>query len=335
MKTPASSFLHPNRRQFLASAAASAATLGLPRSAHAAEPALTNRQKILIDTDIGDDIDDAFALALALSSQRELELVGVTTAWGPTGKRARIVSKLLHVAGQGQIPVHAGVKTNDATPDQYPWAADFDDSGKVGSDGPGFILDQLRRAPGEITLVCIGPLTNIGAALDRDDAAFRKVKKVVMMGGSVAYSYHDLGYTPPTGPVPEYNIYSDVAAARKLFASGVPIVMAGLDVTNMLKLDEVKRELLFKDSSPLTEALALLYHQWGQRTPTLFDVMTIGLLLDPTLCRTERLHLQIEDNGLTRVVSGAAPNVQACVDPQVDRFFHLLLGRLLQQRLGA
>lgn len=335
MKMPASSFLHPDRRQFLASAAASAAALGLSRTARAAgEPPLPGRQKILIDTDIGDDIDDAFALALALSSQRELELVGITTAWGPTGKRARIVSKLLHVAGQEQIPVHAGVKTRDATPDQYPWAADFDDTGKVGGDGPGFILDQLGRSPGTITLVCIGPLTNIGAALDRDAAGFRKVKKVVMMGGSVAYSYNDLGYTRPTGPVPEYNIYSDVAAARKLFASGVPIVMAGLDVTNMLKLDEVKRELLFRDPSPLTEALALLYHQWGQRTPTLFDVMTIGLLLDPTLCRTEPLHLQIENNGLTRVVSGAAPNVQVCVDPQVDGFFRLLLGRLLQQRLG-
>lgn len=335
MKTPASSILHPDRRQFLASAAASVAALGLPRSAHAAAPALTNRQKILVDTDIGDDIDDAFALALALSSQRELEIVGITTAWGPTGKRARIVSKLLYVAGQGQIPVHAGVKTNDATPDQYPWAASFDDSGKVGNDGPGFILDQLGRAPGEITLVCIGPLTNIGAAIERDAAGFRKVKKVVMMGGSVAYSYSDLGYTRSTGPVPEYNIYSDVAAARKLFAAGVPIVMAGLDVTNMLKLDEVKRGLLFKDNSPLTEALALLYHQWGQRTPTLFDVMTIGLLLDPGLCRTEPLHLQIENNGLTRVISGAPPNVQAGVDAQVDRFFHLLLGRLLQQRLGA
>lgn len=336
MKTPASSSLHPDRRQFLASAAASAAALGLSRTAHAttAEPPLAERQKIVIDTDIGDDIDDAFALALALSSQRELELVGITTAWGPTGKRARIVSKLLHVAGQEQIPVHAGVQTSDATPDQYPWAADYDDAGKVGSDGPGFLLDQLGRAPGEITLVCIGPLTNIGAAIDRDAAGFRKVKRVVMMGGSVAYSYHDLGYTRPTGPVPEYNIYSDVAAARKLFASGVPIVMAGLDVTNMLKLDEVKRELLFKDSSPLTEALALLYHQWGQRTPTLFDVMTIGLLLDPTLCRTEPLHLHIEDNGLTRVVAGAPPNVQACADARVDGFFHLLLGRLLQQRLG-
>lgn len=327
------SFLSGRRRFLTQIAALSAAGVAATTAGIGALPPDAHRRKILIDTDIGDDIDDAFALALALSSQRELDIVGVTTAWGPTDKRARIVSKLLQVSRQDGIPVYAGIKTNDATPDQYPWAAEFDDRGRVHPGGVEFILEQLRRAPGEITLVCIGPLTNIGAAIERDASAFRNVREVVMMGGSIAYSYRDLGYLPPTGPVPEYNIYTDVKAARRLFGSGVPILMAGLDVTNMLKLDEVKRELLFKDPSPLTEALALLYHQWGQRTPTLFDAMTIALLLDGTLCRAMPLRLVIEDSGLTRVTPGA-PNVHACMSPQVDGFFKLLLGRLLRQRLG-
>lgn len=325
----------PGRRQFLAGLSLLLASLPAAAAFRPTGAApVSGRDKIIIDTDIGDDIDDAFAIALALSSQQQVEIAGITTAWGPTEKRARIASKLLRVTGQQQIPVYAGIPTNNAIPDQFPWAADYDDTGKVHANGVDFILEQLQAHPGEITLVCIGPLTNIGAAIERNAAAFRKVKRVVMMGGSIAFSYNDLGYLKPTGPVPEYNIYTDVAAAQRLFTSGVPITMAGLDVTTMLKLDEVKRELLFKKSSPLTDALALLYHQWGQRTPTLFDVMAMGLVLDPTLCRTAPFHLRVENNGLTRVIPGAATNVEAGVEPHVDRFFHLLIPRLLEQRLG-
>src|SRR4029077_6442492 len=96
-----------------------------------------------------------------------------------------------------------------------------------------FLLEQIRQNPGSIKLVAIGPLTNVGAAIDRDPATFKKVSRVVIMGGSIRKGYDDLGYTADRGPQPEYNIYSDVAAAQKLFTSGVPIFMMPLDSTQL------------------------------------------------------------------------------------------------------
>jgi purine nucleosidase len=101
-------------------------------------------------------------------------------------------------------------------------------------------------------------------------------KRGVLMGGSINRGYGDLGYRPDHGPEPEYNIYSDVAAAQKLFTSGVPIFMMPLDSTQLM-LDEVKRNILFSGGTPITNSLAALYYQWADRnrTPnaTLFDVM--------------------------------------------------------------
>ena len=84
---------------------------------------------------------------------------------------------------------------------------------------------------------------NVGAAIDKDAATFRKLKRVVLMGGSVRRGYGDLGYTAPVPPMPEWNILNDVASAQKLFASGVPLYVMPLDSTQ-LKLDEVKRAFL-------------------------------------------------------------------------------------------
>ncbi len=112
-----------------------------------------------------------------------------------------------------------------------------------------FLLEQIKLNPGEITLIAVGPLTNIGAAIDRDPETFRKLKRVVLMGGSVYRGYGDLGYTPHREPIAEYNIMMDIPAAQKLFQSGVPIFMMPLDSTQ-IKFDEVKRSMLASISTP-------------------------------------------------------------------------------------
>jgi len=149
-----------------------------------------------------------------------------------------------------------------------------------------------------------------------------------LMGGSIHKGYGDLGYAPDRGPEPEYNIYSDVAAAQKLFVSGTPIFMMPLDSTQ-LKLDEEKRALLFRQGTPLTDALALLYHEWGQQTPTLFDVMAVAYVLDPALCPVTPLQVTVENDGNTRVGAGT-PNASACLASDSDQFFRFVLPRLLQ-----
>jgi purine nucleosidase len=101
-----------------------------------------------------------------------------------------------------------------------------------------------------------------------------------------------------------------------------------LDATQ-LKLDEVKRAFLFSQGTPLTDALTLLYHEWGQQTPTLFDVMAVAYVLEPQLCPVQPLHIEIDKDGSTRPTDGA-PNASACLNSDSERFFHFLLPRLMK-----
>lgn len=289
-------------------------------------PASATKTKIVLDTDIGDDVDDAFALGLALQSP-EIEIVGITTAWGDTALRARMTRRMLAENGRAEIPVAEGIVTQSkAKFSQAEWAEKGPTAAKT--DAVEFLLNQIRKHPGEITLVAIGPLTNIGAAIEKDAATFRKVKRVVLMGGSVRRRYDDLGYEPDRGPEPEYNIYSDVAAAQKLFTSGVPIFMMPLDSTQ-LKLDEVKRDILFGKKTVMTGQLAELSREWGGRTPTLFDAMAVAYAIDPKLCPVTKLRIEVEKDGLTREVKGE-PNAFACLDSDPETFFRFAMPRWMK-----
>ncbi len=282
-------------------------------------------EKIIIDTDIGDDVDDAFAVALALRSP-ELQILGITTSFGDTEGRAKIADRLLSEAGRLDIPVAAGASTKTNNPMSQ---RRYGDGGHFarGSHPAAvdFILEDIRRDPGEITLVAIGPLVNVGALIDRDPQTFRKLKRVVIMGGSVDRGYGD-PYAAATPPQAEWNIMNDIPAAQKLFASGVRLYVMPLDSTQ-LKLDEVKREFLFKQGTPLTDALTLLYHQRGQQTPTLFDPMTIAFIDDPKLCPVQSMNIVVDEKGMTRRGTGAA-NAQVCLRSDPEAFFRFYLGRL-------
>lgn len=288
-------------------------------------PGTTKPEKIIIDTDIGDDIDDAFALALAVKSP-ELEILGVTTGFGDTEARARIADRLLGEAGRSDILVAAGVPTaskNPMTQRRYGESGHFAKASHPAA--ADFLLDQIRRYPGQITLIAIGPLMNIGAAIDKDPATFRKLKRVVLMGGSINRGYGD-PYAPPRPPDAEWNIVNGISSAQKLFASGVPIAMMPLDSTQ-LKLDEVKRAFLFSRATSLTDTLTLLYHQWGQQTPTLFDPMTVAYVLKPELCPVQPLHIRVDEKGFTRAEAGE-PNADVCLNSDPEKFFEFYLARV-------
>lgn len=283
-------------------------------------------QKVIIDTDIGDDVDDAFALALAVSSP-ELQVLGVTTTFGDTETRAKIVDRFLGEVGRAEIPVFAGTATTTKNPMSQRKYAEGGTFAKASHAGAvQFLLDEIRKYPGEITLIAIGPLMNVGAAIDRDAATFRKLKRVVLMGGSIRRGYGDLGYTDTVPPMPEWNILNDVTAAQKLFSVGVPLFVMPLDSTQ-LKLDEVKRAFLFSRGTSTTDQLAILYHLWGQETPTLFDAMTVVFVLRPELCPVQRMNIRVDEKGFTREQPGAA-NVQVCLDSNSEDFFRFYLRRL-------
>lgn len=294
-----------------------------------AEPPAAKPQLVLIDTDIGDDIDDAFAVALALRSP-ELHIVGITTAFGDTELRARLVDRYLAAVGRGDIPVAAGVETPHSNVFTQAAYAEREPDHKH-ADGVAFLLDQIRRHPGEITLIAIGPEDNIGAAIQRDPATFRKLRRVVLMGGSI-----DRGYDGSNGerrpPDAEWNIARDPAGFKALLSSGVPVFMMPLDSTQ-IHLEEPERDKLFAFGSPLTDQLALLYHQWKANTdnhsptPTLFDPVTVAYIDHPELCPVTPMHLDVDEKGFTRRGEGA-PNAQACLKSDEKGFLELLESRI-------
>ncbi|HTQ62075.1 MAG TPA: nucleoside hydrolase [Candidatus Solibacter sp.] len=283
-------------------------------------------EKVIIDTDIGDDIDDAFAIALALKSP-ELQILGISTTFGDTEARAKILDRILGEAGRSDIPVLAGTPTHTTNPMSQRRYGDGGHFAKASHlNSVDFILGQIRRYPGQITLIAIGPQMNIGALIDKDRETFLKLKRVVMMGGSIQCGYSEFGACPGPPPSAEWNIINDIPAAQKLFSSGVPLYVMPLDSTQ-LKFDGVKRAYLFRQGTPITDALTLLYHEWGQQTPTLFDPMTIAYILNPKICPVQPMHIRVDDKGFTRPEPGP-PNAQVCLHSDSAAFFHLLIGRL-------
>jgi inosine-uridine nucleoside N-ribohydrolase len=303
------------------------------RQAAIAQDEASGPQKVIFDTDIGDDIDDAFALGLLLSSP-EVQVLGVTTAYGDTDLRARLAERYLRSVGKSDIPVAAGPRTPTKSAfTQARWAKRYPE--RQWPDAIEFTLNEIRKYPGQITLISVSPFSNVGALIDRDPATFRKLKRVVIMGGSIRRGYGDLGYRPAHGPEPEYNILMDVPAAKKLFTSGVPLYVMPLDSTQ-LKLDETRRNVIFSESKPLTDTLALLYHDWTASTqnptPTLFDAMAAAYALRPDLCPTTPMHIVVDDKGFTREEPGPA-NAQVCLNSDPSQFFSFYIHRIVNENL--
>ena len=175
------------------------------------------QQKVIIDTDIGDDIDDAFAVALALRSP-ELKILAITSAWGDTKLRCRLLDRMLHESGHDEITVGNGIEkhhAHEAAFSQARWAERQPEREHVAA--VNLLLEEIRNNPNEITVIEIAPMTNLAAALEKDPVTFRKLKRIVAMGGSIERGFDDLSFPIPKGPVVEYNIAMDPIAARKVY----------------------------------------------------------------------------------------------------------------------
>jgi inosine-uridine nucleoside N-ribohydrolase len=312
---------------------------------------------VILDTDIGDDIDDAFALALVLRSP-ELKLVGITTTFGDTELRAKLVDRYMGSIGPKDIPVVPGVPTARnsvftqaayARTEPYYWGGCGNAMSALVTneieayyarlaeqrkrdDAAGFLLDQIRAYPGQITLIAIGPLFNVQAAIERDPATFRKLKRVVLMGGSIYRGYDDAMTRAHTPPQAEWNISRDPAGLKALLASGVPAFMMPLDSTQV-HLEPREREAIFAHGSPLTDQLTLLYHQWMANSewhpsgPTLFDPVAVAYAVRPESCPAKPMRIEVDERGMTRPVEGA-PNAQVCLEVDEKGFLKMLEDRI-------
>jgi inosine-uridine nucleoside N-ribohydrolase len=318
-----------NQLRFFVAWAAVGVMICGAQAAPVAQPPVAEPQLAILDTDIGDDIDDGFALALALQSP-ELKLLGITTAYGDTEMRARLVDRFLWAVGRSEIPVAAGVPTAHLyNLTQTAYARQM--PARIHADGVEFLLGQIRAHPGEITLIAIGPLTNVRAAIERDPATFRQLKRVVLMGGAVYRGYDDWttgAHQPPTKA--EWNFRCDPAGAQALLASGVPVFIMPLDSTQ-IRLEQPLQGAIFAHGSALTDQLTLLYHQWtGAKEwnrPTLFDPVAVTYAIRPELCPVTPLRLEVDGTGVSKVVEGK-PNAQVCLKSDEKVFLEFLLSRI-------
>jgi purine nucleosidase len=280
------------------------------------------RVPVVFDTDIGTDIDDAYALALFLD-RPDVELLGVTTVSSDAVARARLAAKLLATAGGtwAQVPVYAGISTPTQYMKQVEWAAGFTSPRLHESGGVEFMRRVVNERPGKITIVAVGELTNVAALLESEPGIGSRIRSIALMGGAI---YR--GHAPGSTPEPEWNIRSNAKAARTVFTSGVPLLVAPLDSTADLKLTPEMRVRIFAKGTPLTDALASLdqiwrySNHWKGDLPTLFDVLPIELVASPGLYPLEALHVEVADDGLTRPVPGKPANAKVSVRVDVARF---------------
>ncbi len=292
-------------------------------------PIVANAQKpvskVIFDTDIADDVDDAYALALVCAIP-QFKLLGVTTTFGPTHERAQVAAKLLAVMGRNSVPVYAGRTGPAEIRRQYEWAKGYTSPAIKTVPAIEFIYQSIKANPGQVTIIAVGALTNVGDLLTKHPDAKDLIKAVYIMGGAV-----HIGYNSKPPAVAEWNIKCDVEAARKLFASGVPVVMAGLESTAMMQLDEERQKKLFAKGTPTTDSLAALTNLWGNHIPTLFDPVAVAAAGGAVFWETETMHIEVDDQAVTKMSDGPK-NVTLLINPKKGAFLDWYVKMVLGMR---
>jgi purine nucleosidase len=296
-------------------------------------------RRIIIDTDIGSDPDDAVALALAMRSP-ELFIEGITTVYGDVDLRARLAKKMLCLGGFGEVPIYTGI-SQSLLRNRDVWWGGHEGEGILEGDEPtessghavDFIVDTVMNNPGQITLVAIGPLANIATALIREPAIADNVKEILMMGGVTRLGENGKGL-----PVLEHNIKCDPEAASIVFSSGAPIVMVGLDVTMNVIIERHNINRLSSSNQPLNLVVSKLLEKWldiCERDYTaMHDPLAVSYLIDKSILQTERMKVTVDydhrqPSGMTIAVPSDNGNVQVCLGVNAEQFIKLLMNRLI------
>jgi inosine-uridine nucleoside N-ribohydrolase len=294
---------------------------------------------VILDTDIGFDIDDVWAVVMMLKSP-ELDIKLITTDTGNTLYRAKIVAKMLEIAGRTDIPIGIGIPLLQHQENHGDWVIDYDLSdfpGTVIEDGVGAIVDTIMKSTDVVSLVCIGPLPNIAAALQREPRIASKCR-FIGMHGSIRR-----GYGGVSKPAPEFNVYQAVESCRKVFNAAWPITITPLDTCGLVSLSGGNYQRILESQDPLVQAIVKLYRIWkrnidwpqyeelnpDERTSVLYDCVAVYLTITEDLLDIEELGISITDDGRT-VVNESSKRVR-CATAWKDQpaFENFLMQRLL------
>ena len=272
---------------------------------------------VILDTDIGDDIDDTWALAMMLNCP-ELDVRLVVSDYRDTIYRARIIAKLLEVAGRTDVPVAVGDRTAETGGRQDAWIEGYDLAhypGKVHEDGVGAIIDTIMGSDEEITLICIGPVPNIGLALEREPRIAEKAR-FVGMHGNVAHRRDGEGNL-----IAEYNVACAPAALRAVFEAPWRKTITPLDTCEKVKLTGERYQAILASDAPLAKAVIENYRAWAPgsshdpdiASSVLYDTVAVYLAYAEDLLRMEELDIAIDDEGRF-ALSEKAPTVRTAMD---------------------
>jgi inosine-uridine nucleoside N-ribohydrolase len=287
---------------------------------------------VILDTDIGGDIDDTWALAMLLKSP-ELD---IRLAVGDTGNalyRAQLIARMLEIAKRADIPVGIGLNQGEE-PDrenQKPWIRDYRLDrypGTIHADGVQAIIDAIMTAPGPVTLLCIGPVPNIAEALRREPRIAPK-SRLVGMFGSVRR-----GYDGSPNVAAEFNVVKDVRACQALFtAPWAEMVITPLDTCGIVRLEGEKYKAVCLSTDPLARAVIENYRIWLQgaqdaASSILFDTVAAYLAFADDLLVMEDLRIRVTDDGYTRIDDKARPMRVATGWKDLGAFEDLLVRRL-------
>ncbi len=294
---------------------------------------------VILDTDIGGDIDDTWALALLLKSP-EFDVKLVVSDQGDTVYRAKVIAKILEVANRTDIPVGIGVRQEERAGPQAPWVADYDLErfpGQVHQDGVAALIDTIMKAPSPITLICIGPVPNIKVALEREPRIAERAK-FVGMHGSVR-----LGYDGKKTPDKEWNVVGDVAACRSAFTAAWPMTITPLDTCGLVRLKGEKFNRIAGSSDPLTKAVLENYRIWrkagnpnakepAEASSVLYDTVAVYLAMAHDLVVLEELPIAITDDGFTRIEPQAKRVTCAMAWKDLSQFEDFLVDRFTRDQ---
>jgi inosine-uridine nucleoside N-ribohydrolase len=343
-----------NRRAFLSTTASGLSATALSRrTVHAAPTGVAGptfqdtlalqkagkKIPVIFDTDIGSDIDDTWALLMLLNSP-EFDVRLVVSDQKNCTYRAKILAKMLEVCGRTDIPVGIGLHPGDGRDNQTDWVADYDLKkypGEVQEDGVDAIIRTVRQSKDPVTLIAVGPVTNLPEVLKRAPDVAEKAR-FVGMHGSVRKGY---GNSPKISA--EWNVRADPPALQAVFAAPWEKTITPLDTCGNIHLKGERYARIHGSQTPGAKALMDNYRIWtiaqqkrgrkmadpAQRSSTLFDCVAVYMGYTEKLLEMETINLTVDDKGFTKIGEKGAPVRCAMGWKDLDAFEEHLVERIV------
>ena len=300
---------------------------------------LSNKKiPVILDTDIGEDIDDTWALGLLLKCP-EFDVKLITTSTDDTRIKAKLVAKFLEIAGRTDIPIGIGPSENRKKGNLYHWIKDYElseYSGSVHENGMEVLCSTIMDSPDPITLIAIGPLRTVAGALKMNPNITENAR-FVGMHGSIR-----IGYQGASSPYPEYNVVHDIQSCREVFHAPWKKTITPLDTCGNIVLSGGNFERIMNCDNTIVKLIKENFKIWAKelsltnlitedkKTSILYDTVTIYLGFSEELLNIEDLKIKVTEKGITKI-SEKGNNIRCATSwKDVQAFKDLIVNRLVK-----